>query len=301
MLRPVLLLVLLAGAAAAQDRAYEQEMAQYRQKRLERLQSDTGWLTVAGLYWLEVGPNAFGTDPSNQIVLPEGSAPAHAGMFQHALEGRTSVHPGKDVTILCDGSRVRSGMVLRTDADPETDVLELRRLRMFVIKRGARYAIRLRDLDSPQRTQFRGIEVYDTDPAYRVEARFEAYEPARGMPIANIIGTIDTMRVPGALVFELQGRPLRLDAIQEDPQADSFFMIFHDETSGVETYGGGRYLYTDLPQDGRVVLDFNKSYNPPCAFTPFATCPLPPPQNRLPIAIHAGEKVYGEHAATSGH
>lgn len=295
MRRSILILVLLAGAARAQDTKYQDEIAQYRKTRLERLQSDTGWLTVAGLFWLEPGPNTFGTDPSNQIVLPEGSAPAFAGMFQHGLEGHTSVLPGKDVTILCRGSQVGQGLRLRTDADDETDILELGRLRMFVIQRGARYAIRMRDLDSPQRTKFRGIETYALDPAYRVEARFEAYDPPRGVPIANIIGTVDTMRVPGALRFELQGQELRLDAIQEDPKSKSFFMIFSDETSGEETYGAGRYLYTDLPQDGRVVVDFNKAYNPPCAFTPHATCPLPPLQNILPVAIRAGEKKYGDH------
>jgi uncharacterized protein (DUF1684 family) len=158
--------------------------------------------------------------------------------------------------------------------------------------RGGRHAIRLRDPNAAARRNFHGIDTYPIDLAYRVTARFEPYAPPKKVPIANVIGTVDTMLSPGALVFQLGSRELRLDPLLEEPDATSLFLIFKDETSGSETYGAGRFLYTDLPVDGRVVVDFNRAYNPPCVFTEFATCPLPPPQNDLEAAVRAGEKDY---------
>ncbi len=153
----------------------------------------------------------------------------------------------------------------------------------------------MRDLENPGRKHFSGIRNYRIDPKWRVEARFEPYDPPRRIPIANIIGTVDSMTCPGALVFTAGGREVRLDPVLEAPDATDLFIIFSDETSGSETYGAGRFLYAGLPKDGTTVLDFNKAYNPPCAFTEFATCPLPPAQNALPIAVRAGEKKYGSH------
>lgn len=297
-MRFVFVLFALAGAAAADPvpakDSYAEDMAKWRETRVARLKSDTGWLTVAGLFWLQDGENTFGADAKNAIVLPAGrKAPAHAGSFVHA-DGVTRVRALAGTPLLCRGKQV-SEMTLRTDAQDSTDVLEMGPLRFFVIVRGGKHAIRMRDLDSPQRSGFTGIESYALNPAYRVTARFEPYSPPKRVPVPNIIGIVDTMLSPGALVFQVDGKEARLDPVVEDPEASQLWCIFSDATSGDETYPGGRFLYVDLPRDGVTTIDFNKAYNPPCAFTAFATCPLPPLQNDLRVAIRAGEKNYGHH------
>jgi len=164
-------------------------------------------------------------------------------------------------------------------------------LNLFVIKRGDRYGIRLKDPDSQYRREFHGIEYFPADERYRVTARFVAER--RTIPILNILGQTEPSECPGYVVFRLNGQELRLYPILEEPGAKQLFYIFRDQTTGKETYGAGRFLYSDLPQDGQVTLDFNKAYNPPCAFTPYATCPLPPKENHLAVRIEAGEKKYG--------
>jgi uncharacterized protein (DUF1684 family) len=290
-------LVMTAARATAGDAAAPQthadEIRAWHDKRVKNLTSDTGWLTVAGLYWLQEGGNSFGTSPKNAIVLPPGSGPELAGVIE--LAGKNVTVHGNPGVVLRVGDATITTRALQSDASGTPDVVEMGRLRFFVIVRGGRYAIRLRDLEAPTRKQFTGIESYDVDDAWRVEARFEPYSPPRHIPIASIIGTIDSMTSPGALVFSHDGKEFRLDPVLESADAGELFVIFKDETSGVETYGGGRFLYASMPKDGKTVLDFNKAYNPPCAFTEYATCPLPPLQNELPIAVHAGEKKYGHH------
>ena len=290
-----LLLLVAGGALHAQDppASHADEIRAWHAKRVARLQSDTGWLTVAGLFWLEPGENSFGTDPKSDIVLPAGSAPARAGVFVHR-DGMTRVRAAPGAPLRSGGKSIQE-LRLRSDAEDTTDVVELNDLRFFVIKRGDRWGIRMRDLNSPMRRGFTRIDTYPIDEKYRVAARFEPYDPPKRIPIANVIGTVDTMVSPGALLFELGGQALRLDSVLESPEDTSLFLIFKDETSGDETYGAGRFLYTDLPQDGQVMVDFNKAYNPPCAFTAYATCPLPPLQNELSIAVRAGEKNYAQH------
>jgi uncharacterized protein (DUF1684 family) len=279
-----------AGASEA-DSTYAAGIRAWQDRRVHNLRSDTGWLTVAGLFWLAEGDNVFGTGPGSDVLLPPGSTAARAGVFEHRA-GVTTVRAADGVTLRIDGKPVREA-VLRPDSQGKPDIVELGRLRLFVIERSGRFAIRMRDLESEQRKSFRGIDRYAIDPSWRVEAKFEPYDPPRRIPIASVIGTVDSMVCPGALVFALDGREMRLEPVLESPE--ELFIMFTDETSGDETYPGGRFLYADQPQDGRTTLDFNKAYNPPCAFTPFATCPLPPPQNALTIAVRAGEKTYGEH------
>lgn len=297
LLATALTLVGLASAtlarAASVDSTYAADIRAWQERREKNLQSDTGWLTVTGLFWLQEGDNAFGTAPGSAILLPDGSAPPHAGVFHHRA-GVTTVRAEPGVSLRIDGKEVREAQ-LQPDSQGKPDIIEMGHLRFFVIERSGRFAIRMRDLESDLRKQFHGIDRFAIDPAWRVEARFEPYDPPRHIPIASVTGTIDSMLCPGALTFEHQGRPVRLEPILEGPDETSFFVIFSDETSGEETYPAGRFLYCDRPRDGKTTLDFNKAYNPPCAFTPFATCPLPPPQNALPIAVRAGEKNYGEH------
>ncbi len=275
--------------------AYLEEIEKWRTQRETRLKSDTGWLTVAGLFWLKEGDNRFGTAPENDIVLPEGSAPPRAGVFL-LQQGRCSVtiEPGVAATLQGNPAPLTTAS-LRDDTQPEPEVLEMGRLRMFVIKRGERFAIRMRDLDSQMRKEFTGLHWYPIEESWRVTARFEPFDAPREIPVPNILGETEKMPSPGVVRFELRGRSLSLQPVMETPGARQLFFIFKDTTAGKATYGAGRFLYADLPADGKVVLDFNKAYTPPCAFTPYATCPLPPEGNRLDIPIEAGELNYGTH------
>jgi len=281
------------GAAAGAD-AYEAEIGAWRQKREERLKSDTGWLTVAGLFWLKPGSNTFGSDVANAIVLPA-PVPGRAGMFEF-IKGRATLHlePGVEATV--NGRPVLTIPIpLKADDEGDPDLVQMGDLTMFVIKRGERHGIRLRDKNSRMRREFTGLSWYPVRPEYRVEARWEPYDPPRTLDIPNILGDVEKSACPGAAVFELDGRPIRLEPILEEPDAEELFFIFKDSTAGHETYGAGRFLYAAMPKDGRIVVDFNKAYTPPCGFTPFATCPLPPEGNRLSIAVEAGEKFSGHH------
>jgi uncharacterized protein (DUF1684 family) len=290
-------LVLLAAiaAAATADEAYRAEVRKWRADREARLKADGGWLTVAGLFWLKQGDNRFGTDPAGDIVLPAGSAPAKAGVF--TLKGEqvaVSLLPGASGRV--GGKPVAGSVALRGDAGGAPDVLEMGALSMNVIERGGRFGIRLKDKNNPARKAFTGLRWFDIGEDYRVEARWVAYPQPKPVNLPNVLGQVETMPSPGYAEFTLAGKPLRLDGVLESPQAEQLFFIIRDQTSGKETYGGGRFLYSDLPKAGKVVLDFNKAYNPPCAFTDFATCPLPPPQNRMPIRVEAGELAYGKAA-----
>jgi uncharacterized protein (DUF1684 family) len=180
------------------------------------------------------------------------------------------------------------GRELKPDS---SDVLKVGRLSLFAIRRGERFGIRLKDPDSEYRRGFTRLEYFPAGEAWRLTARFVP-EPKK-IPILNVLGQTEESECPGYAVFHLAGQELRLYPILEEPGAKELFYIFKDQTSGKETYGAGRFLYSDLPRDGKVVLDFNKAYNPPCSFTPYATCPLPPPENRLPVRVEAGEKKYG--------
>ena len=267
---------------------YKTQMEQWRARRVASLVSDSGWLTVAGLFWLKEGKNTVGSAPGNQIVLPKGSAPDTLGVFEFH-NGTTTFQavPGVEVTI--NGQPADSG-TFKSDASGNPDVLQIRSLTMFVIERGKRFGIRLKDKDSDQRKDFTGIKYFPVDERYRVTAKFVPYHPPKMISVPDILGETSSEPSPGYAEFTLNGRTCRLDPIVE---GDELFFIFKDLTSGKETYPPGRFLYAELPKNGKVILDFNKAYNPPCAFTPYATCPLPPPENRLPIRIEAGELRYG--------
>ena len=271
-----ILLGLLVAVASLADLSYERTILEWRQEREKSLKADGGWLTVTGLLWLKEGDNTVGSDPSNDIVVPRG--PARLGVFE-LRGGRTAFRPA-------DAS---AAIVLKPDSD---DVITRDDLSMFVIHRGERYAIRLKDKQSKFRREFTGLHWYPVKPEYRVVAQFVSYEKPKMITIPNILGETEQASSEGYAAFTLNGHEYRLEPVRED---DQLFFIFRDQTSAKETYGSGRFLYTDLPKDGKVILDFNKAYNPPCAFTPFATCPLPPPQNRLPVRIEAGELNYGDY------
>jgi uncharacterized protein (DUF1684 family) len=288
-------LVVAAGleSPAVADEAYRAEVQGWRQEREARLKADGGWLTVAGLFWLKEGPNRFGTDPAGDIVLPEGSAPARAGVFE-LKAGQVTVSLVGGASGRIGGKVVSGAMAMRPDTSGSPDVLETGALGMNVIKRGDRFGIRLKDKNSAARRGFTGLKWFDVQEAYRVEARWVSYPQPKPVKVPNVLGQTESMPSPGYAEFTMAGKAVRVDGVLEDPHAEQLFFILRDQTSGKETYGAGRFLYADLPKAGKVVLDFNKAYNPPCAFTPYATCPLPPPQNWMPVRVEAGELAYGK-------
>lgn len=284
-LGPAAVLALLAAGAET----YHDEIRKWQTDRERRLKADDGWLTVAGLFWLKEGKNRFGADASNDIVLPAGSAPARAGVFDFR-GGETRVRMEDGVSATVDGKPARVAL-LRPDTAEAPNVVAIGGLQMTVIKRGDRYGIRLRNRNSSLRQEFIGLRFFPVNDSYRVVAKFIA-APSK-IPVSNIIGQTEPLNSPGYVQFKLEGCDLKLTPVFETDGAKELFFMFRDLTSGKQTYGAGRFLYTGLPKNGRVVLDFNKAYNPPCAFTPYATCPLPPKSNRLPVRIEAGELAYG--------
>ncbi|HEV8577905.1 MAG TPA: DUF1684 domain-containing protein [Thermoanaerobaculia bacterium] len=295
---PLLLVALLAAAtvwavdskpSAPSPDDYRKEIEAWRKERADSLKEEDGWLTLVGLYWLKPGENRFGSDPASPVILPQGKAPAMAGVLvQEGNAVTIRVEPG--VAITADGKEVKPGMTLKTDAEGEPTVLELGSLKFYLIRRGDRLGVRIKDRQSPTLASFKGLDNYPIQPAWRVVARFEPYKDKK-IPIANIVGQVQEIPSPGAVIFDWHGKTYRLDALQGSPEG-GLFVLFGDKTNGKETYGAGRFLDTDPPKDGKVVVDFNTAYNPPCAFTAFATCPLPPPQNKLSIAVEAGEKKF---------
>ena len=291
----IIFLALSVIVTAANDPSYSKALEKWRADRLEEINGEDGWTTLVGLFWLNEGQNKFGSDPSNEIVLPRTSAPKVAGLMRlnHGVV-TLEAKPGAGITN--DGNAV-SALVLQSDDDGKPTILKLGSLKLFVIKRGDKLGLRVKDKRNPARSRFAGLDYFPVDLKWRLKARFEPYDPPKITPIVNVLGMVDNMTSPGVLVFEVNGKSYRLDPVLEKG-SKQLFIIFGDKTTGKETYGAGRYLYADpAGDDGKVVLDFNKAYNPPCAFTEFATCPLPPRQNRLAIRVEAGEKKY----AGSGH
>jgi uncharacterized protein (DUF1684 family) len=285
-----------AGAPAAAP-AYVHEIESWRRERLQRLTADGGWLTVAGLFWLKPGANTFGAGANNDIVLPAHAAPARAGAF--VLDaGHVRVEVRSGVAVDREGKRV-TRMDLHSDAGGAApDVLSLGALTLQIIERGGRLGVRLKDMKNPARAAFKGLDYFPIDPRYRVVATFAPHPKPVAIDVPTVLGTVETMSSPGTASFTLPGapggQPLHLDAVLEPGETQLFF-ILRDATSGKTSYGGGRFLYADPPVNGKVVLDFNRAYSPPCAFTGHATCPLPPANNRLPVAVEAGERVAGAH------
>jgi uncharacterized protein len=276
------------GAAPAPD-AYRSAVETWRAEREAGLRGDDGWLAVAGLFWLRPGANRFGADAENEIVLPAGSVPPRAGALT-LQDGRVRVRlePGVDASV--GGVAVASERELKSDHPGAPDVLALGRLRLTVIERSGRLGLRVKDPDNARRRGFAGLRWYPVDASYRVRGRFVPASGPRTIAVPNVLGDVLEMPSPGHVEFALHGRALRLDPVLEDDSPQLFF-IFRDTTAARETYGAGRFLYADPPAGGTVTLDFNRAYSPPCAYTDFATCPLPPPQNRLDVAIAAGEKT----------
>jgi uncharacterized protein len=276
-------------SSPAPDPAYRQEIERFQADRMTELKDENGWLTLVGLFWLEPGENRFGSDPSGTVLLPEGKAPAVAGtLVREGTSVTVKVAPGVAVTT---GGKPVTTLALESDANEKPTVLELGSLRFHVILRGDKVGIRVKDTKSPALAAFKGVEDFPIQPDWRVTARYEPTRPPKKLQIANILGQVTDEVSPGSVAWERDGKTYRLDALQQ--RDGTLFLIFADQTNGHETYAAGRFLETAPPKGGKVVVDFNKAYNPPCAFSPYATCPLPPPENKLAVRIEAGEKKYG--------
>jgi uncharacterized protein len=295
LVRLLLLPLLLVPTARAED--FERELAAWRAERVARLTAPDGWLSLIGLHWLREGEQTVGSAEGNDLRLAAG--PAQLGTVT-LLDGR-SVHfrptPGVDARVndLNIEATKTGDTVLRYESPGPATVVRVGELSFFVIQRGDKLALRVRDNDSPRRRDFAGIGYFDADPAWRIEADWVPFETPREIPITNLLGQTSPAKVPGKAVFTHEGRTIELLPLA-DSADETLFFILSDATSGVETYEAARFLYAAPPRDGKVILDFNRAQNPPCAFTPFATCPLPPRENRLKLRITAGEKAgSGEH------
>lgn len=282
----VVVALILALGQSSVSPAYRAEIEKYRAERLAELTHDHGFLTLAGLYWLKPGANSAGSDKANQVVLPS-KAPAKLGVFT-LTDGKVFFTADPAASVTSEGKPITAREM--SFESPEQRAVASGDLRMFPIKRGDQVAIRLRDLKSEKRAKFAGLKYYPLSSAHRVVATFIPHATPKTIPIVNVIGQVIDMESPGVATFSINGRRLQLDAVYEDERRLDLFLIFTDPTSRDTTYQSGRYLHAPLPKDGTVILDFNKAYSPPCAFNEFATCPLPPKQNRLAARIEAGEK-----------
>lgn len=284
--------VLILGCSNTEksDPVYLQEVEAWHARRITSLKKPDGWLSLRGLFWLKEGRNSFGASEQNRIKFPPEMTPEEMGWFI-LQENSVSVQIKDGIPVYFNDHEI-STMTLKDDSEGEPDILRYGSLSWHIIKRGDRYGVRLKDSESKLLKNFTGIERFPVDPAWRVTATFQAYDSPKVIEVPNILGTISEDPSPGKLIFTIRGQSYSLDPIA-DPEDKRWFIIFSDATSGEETYGAGRFLYIDAPaEDNTAIIDFNKSYNPPCAFTPYATCPLPPEQNHLNLRVEAGEKNF---------
>jgi len=259
----------------------------WQARRTEAIGGTNGWTTLIGLHWLKEGDNTAGSGPSSQVVLRSDHLPASIGVFTR--KGKAvffTAAEGTDVRV--DGASVGK-VELKTDALPNPTRLQIGLVSMIAIERGDRIGLRVRDPDSPARREFKGLSCFPYDPAWRLAGRFVPFPLERKLRVPDVTGNTQSLDSPGSVVFTAQGKEHRLELVQE-PGEPEFLVLFSDQTAGDSTYGAGRFLHVAKPgSDNNVVLDFNRAYTPPCGFTEFATCPLPPKQNWLPLAVRAGE------------
>ncbi|WP_045727241.1 DUF1684 domain-containing protein [Xanthomonas sp. GPE 39] len=299
-----LLLILLAmsgcgrqasapGAPKAMDAHFLADEQAWRAQRLRELQAADGWTSLVGLHWLELKEHYIGSGPGSGIRLAFGP-PRMALVSQ--MQGQVYLTPEPGAALRVDGTPLQGRIRFYSDHDPQPTVIDFDdgKGKLSLIERGGRYALRVKHADAPSRLGFAGLQDWPLSESWRVRGRFVPNPPGTTLQIVDIIGVSTAAPNAGVLEFERDGRRFRLQAIGSPGQP--LFVVFADRTSGRGSYPAGRFLDVPAPAaDGSVVLDFNRAYNPPCAFTPFATCPLPPPENRLDLTVDAGEKVYAAH------
>ena len=291
MLPRLLLLALLLTCSAAAADDYAQSIATERAARVARLTTPTGWLTVVGLHWLNVGDNSVGTAADNTLKLAGG--PPYLGTVTLAADGKITFTPASGALVQVDGATGPAELRYKGEGKPST--VTSGTLSFFVIQRNEKLGLRVKDSAAEARKNFLGLDYFPLDPTWRIEAQWVPFDPPHEVKITNILGQVSPASVPGKAVFTRDGHNFELIPIDEGPGEPLFFVV-SDETSGTETYGACRFVYAAPPKDGKVILDFNLALSPPCAFTAFATCPLPPKENRMPVRVTAGEKNYRGHA-----
>ena len=277
---------LVSFAAFSQQNLYEKEIATFRKIRIDSLKHENGYLNLSGLFWLKEGENTIGADPINDFNFPAEHSDSFLGKIV-LNNGVVRFKSSQANQVFSLGQPVTEMTIFQ---DKKVVVLEHKSLRWFIIKRGDKYALRLRDLDGEYMRKFKGITYFPLDPSWRIKAKFV---PTKGkqLRITDITGRTFLEDSPGVLHFTKGGKKFTLEA---GGTMDEFFIVFGDLTNKKSTYGGGRFLYANAPdKDGNVILDFNKSLNPPCEFTPFATCPLPTKENKMNVEVEAGEKSAG--------
>jgi uncharacterized protein (DUF1684 family) len=289
-MRHTVLAIAMSATLCAATMPFAKEEADWRAAREARLKEPNGWLSVAGLFWLREGAQTLGSGAQSDIALPSG-APRQVGTLR-LKSGVVTFEPksGSGVTV---SGKPATTMALRPDTEEHPDLVQAGSIALTIIKRGDRLGVRMRDPDAVTRREFTGCKWFTAAEKWRVKAKWVAYPEAKKIKITNILGMTDDEPSPGYAEFTINGKTQRLEPVAED---GGLSFMFKDATSGNLTYAPGRFLDADPPKDGFVILDFNQAYNPPCAFTAYATCPLPPRQNTLTIAVEAGEKKYGGRA-----
>lgn len=271
--------------------AYQKEIDDWHVKRIQELKADDGWLNLVGLYWLQEGKSSFGSGAQNKIVFPKGSIDDVAGCFERT-GNIVKLVVADNVAIGVNNKPAKEALVFQENPTV-VPIISFGSLRWNIIKRDDKIGIRLRDLASPAPAAFTGVDRFPVDSAWRIPAILKPQLQAAAIDIRNVIGQTTKQKSPGKLVFAINNKQYTLDALD---QGSDLLIVFGDATSGNTTYPAGRFIDVKKPgADGNLMIDFNEAYNPPCAFTNYATCPLPPPQNILPIEVTAGEKDYGNH------
>jgi len=296
----------IGGAMGESRTKYTRDIDEWHEGRLRRLKADDGWLTLVGLFPLPNGTHTFGSAKDNELIFPAGS-PEHGGTL--VVEDTTvTLTPAAGVTmdevvrspegkVTLDG--VPGAMALKSDRSGAPSKIQMGSIQFYVIDRPGSMYLRVKDANSPVRKNFKGIDRYPVTKKWLFDATFERYNPPRMIKVANVLGYEENVQCPGVVAFEKDGKTYRLEALSLDE--GELEIIYGDATSGHTTYGGGRFIYVAVPEEGdQTVIDFNKSYNPPCVFTEFATCPIPSRENILPFKVEAGEKMYGDPAHHSG-
>jgi uncharacterized protein (DUF1684 family) len=287
----ILFAIVLASLVSAQAQTdYAKEVAKWRSERETNLKKETGWLTVAGLFWLKEGTNTVGAGEKFDVRLTVNFKQGKFGEIDFK-EGKAVLKVEKGVDVQIDGKSVSAPVDLVSDEKGKPTEIRTGTQTFFLIKREERFGIRLKDSNSEARRNFKGLHWFPVDESYKVTARLEAWPEPKELSVPNVLGGNFKMKSPGVLKFSLNGKECSLQPVVEDDDG-TLFIIFGDGSNRNETYKSGRFLYAEKPVNGEVVLDFNKAENPPCAFTPYATCPLPPAGNKLEVEIKAGEKRY---------
>lgn len=283
--------------SAKKNEDFDKQEMKWREARDKSMRSPTSWLTIAGLFWLDEGENTFGTDKTNKLVLPLGSAPSFCGKFILG-EGKVKVIAAEGTGIRIKNEEIDE-KILTSDDQGNPDVLELNDLRMWVIKRGERCGIRMRDFNAQAYKEYKGLEFFPPSEKFRIKGNFVPYDKEKTIEITTVAGTKAEMISPGSVLFALDGKEYRLEAFKENEKNTKLFIVFKDLTNGEETFAKGRFLTVDVLKNGKVDLNFNRAVNPPCNYTPYATCPVPPHKaNWLNVRIEAGEKTYPGTTAT---